>query len=49
MQKSIQLYATAALPQNKEPLVTIELEAAWASDPVWTLWKRGKPVAPAGC
>jgi hypothetical protein len=32
----------------EEPLVSIKLEAGWAPEPVWTLWKIEKPLAPAG-
>jgi hypothetical protein len=34
-----QLSAIAALLQRTGPLVSTELEAVWAPEPVWTLWK----------
>jgi hypothetical protein len=39
----------AALVPLKEPLVKpIEKEALWAPWRVWMVWRRGKPLAPAG-
>jgi hypothetical protein len=35
-----QLHATAALPLAKEPRVPVGYEDGWASDPVWTKWRR---------
>jgi hypothetical protein len=32
----------------KEPPVPIVQEAWWASEPVWTLWRKEKFVAPTG-
>jgi hypothetical protein len=37
-----QLHVPAALPQGREPPVPIGLEAEWAQDVVWTLWRRDK-------
>jgi hypothetical protein len=37
-----QLYAPAALSSGEEPTVPIEYEAGWATEQVWTLWRRGK-------
>jgi hypothetical protein len=44
MEVSGQLYALAALPPVKEPLVPI----GWAPAPVWTQWWREKFQSPAG-
>jgi hypothetical protein len=41
-----QLHTQARLPPGKEPPVPIECEAGWATEPVWTLWRRGKYLAP---
>ena len=35
-----QLYALAALPTRKEPLLPIKEEAGWALEPVWMFWRR---------
>jgi hypothetical protein len=35
-----QIHAPAALSPEKEPPVPIGYEAGWASEPVWTLWRR---------
>jgi hypothetical protein len=35
-----QLHAPAVLPTRKEPPVSIENEAGWAPEPVWTTWRR---------
>jgi hypothetical protein len=37
-----QLHAPAALPLGKELSATIGQEAAWAPEPVWTLWRGEK-------
>jgi hypothetical protein len=34
------LHALNTLPQEKEPLVPVEWNAGWATEPVWTLWRR---------
>jgi hypothetical protein len=41
-------YVLAALPTGKAPPLPTEQEAGWASEPVWTVWKRGKFLAPSG-
>jgi hypothetical protein len=46
MEVSGQLHASAALPPGKEPLMTIEQEAAWAPEPLWTRFRREKFPAP---
>jgi hypothetical protein len=43
-----QLHAPAASLLGKEPPVPIAQEAGWVREPVWTLSRRGKSVAPAG-
>jgi hypothetical protein len=48
MEVSGQLYVPAALPPKKEHLLSIGQEAGWAPEPVWTLWRRDKSLAPAG-
>ena len=48
MEVSGQLHATDALPLRKEPPVSFEQEAGWASEKVWTLWRREKSFVPAG-
>jgi hypothetical protein len=35
-----QLHAPATLPPGKSPPVPIEYEAGWASESVWTQWRR---------
>jgi hypothetical protein len=40
-----QLHAPAALASAKEPLVSIEYEARWAPESVWTLWGREKSLS----
>jgi len=37
-----QLHDSAALPTGKEPPVPIRQEACWASELVWTRWRREK-------
>lgn len=39
MQVSDQLHAPAALSPKQEPSVSIEVQASWASEPVWKLTK----------
>jgi hypothetical protein len=34
--------------QGKQLLVPIGYEAGWAPEPVWTLWRGEKSVAPVG-
>ena len=43
-----QLYALAALPTWKEPLLPIKEEAGWALEPVWMFWEKTESCAPAG-
>jgi hypothetical protein len=43
MEVSGQFHARAALPP-----VPIGQDAGWAPEPVWTLWRREKSLAPAG-
>jgi len=38
MEVSGQLHAPAALPQGKEPLVSIVQEVGWAPELVWMWW-----------
>jgi hypothetical protein len=40
MKVSSQLYALSVLPLEKEPLIPIGYEAGWATESVWTLWRR---------
>jgi hypothetical protein len=42
MEMGGQLHTPTALPQGKEPPVSIGYEAVWAPELVWTLWKREK-------
>jgi hypothetical protein len=42
-----QIHASAALPPGKEPPLYIGYEAGWAPEPVCTLWRRKKSLAPA--
>jgi hypothetical protein len=37
-----QIYAPAALPPGKEPVVLIEKESKWAAGLVWKLWEYRK-------
>jgi hypothetical protein len=39
MEVSGQLHFPAAFPPEKEPLSFVRIEAGWATEPVWTLWK----------
>jgi hypothetical protein len=48
MEVSGQLRASVALPQGKEPSVTVGWEAGWAPEPVWTLWSTEESLTPAG-
>jgi hypothetical protein len=48
MEMSCQLHAPAALPPGNEAPAPIEQKAGWAPEPVWTLWRREKSLAPAG-
>jgi hypothetical protein len=48
MEVSGQLQAPTALPPRKETTVPTEYEAGWASEPVWTLWRRENYLALAG-
>jgi hypothetical protein len=47
MEVSGQLHVQAALPPEKKPPVPTREEARWASEPVWTLWRREKSLAAA--
>lgn len=42
-----QLYALAALPTGKEPLLPIKEVAWWVLEPAWMFWKRQKSFAAA--
>jgi hypothetical protein len=42
-----QLHAPAALPPGEEPPVPIGYEAAWATEPVWSRWRREKFLVPS--
>jgi hypothetical protein len=44
MEMSRQLHTPAALSRGKEPLVPIGQEDEWASELVWLLWRREKPL-----
>jgi hypothetical protein len=39
MENSGHLNASVAFPPEKEPLVLVEYEAEWATEPVRTLWR----------
>ena len=39
MEVNSQPHAPAALSPGKDHMVPIELEAGWASGPVWTFWE----------
>jgi hypothetical protein len=43
-----QLHVPAALSLEKRPQVIIGEEAGWASEPVWTLYRRENSLKPAG-
>jgi hypothetical protein len=45
MEVSGHLRTQAALPQKKNP-VPIRRKAGWVPEPVWTLWRGEKPLAP---
>jgi hypothetical protein len=45
MEASHYLYFPATLPLGKEPLVPIEYETGWTSEPVSILWRREKSLA----
>jgi hypothetical protein len=45
MEVSGQLHATTALNLDLDPPVPIGEETGWASEPVWTLWRREKSLA----
>jgi hypothetical protein len=47
MQVSGQLHVQAALLPRKEPLLSAVYEGGFALQPVWTLWRGEKPLAPA--
>jgi hypothetical protein len=40
LEASGQLHALTALPPGKERPVPIGEEVGWASEPVWTIWRR---------
>jgi hypothetical protein len=44
----MQLHAPATLPPRKVPLTPIGLDARWALEPVWMLWRRKKKSCSAG-
>jgi hypothetical protein len=46
MEVSGQIYDISALTQRIEPAVPIGGEVGWATEPVWTLWKRDISLAP---
>jgi len=46
--ESGQLHATAALPLEREHAGSTEQESGWASNPVWTIWRRENPLALTG-
>jgi hypothetical protein len=49
MEMSNQLHALAALPRGNTPLPEpIVEEGGWASELIWTLWRREKSVTLAG-
>jgi hypothetical protein len=48
MEVSGQLDVPAALLPGKESLVPIVLEAGWAPELVWTLWRKEKWLYPTG-
>jgi hypothetical protein len=42
MEVTVQFDAPVALPPVKELPVPFDKEAWWASEPVWTIWRREK-------
>jgi hypothetical protein len=40
MEVSGELHAPAALPPGKEPPVPVGYDAGWATEQVWTTWRR---------
>jgi hypothetical protein len=48
MEVSSQRHSPAALPPGKEAQVPIGQDTVWASELVWTLWRRKKFVGSAG-
>jgi hypothetical protein len=48
MEVTGEIRVSAALPPEKEALVTIGLEAGWVPVPVWTRWCREKFPALVG-
>jgi hypothetical protein len=44
---SFQLHVTAALPPGKEPQMPFGCYTGWVPVPVWTPWRRWKPLSPA--
>ena len=47
MEDSGQFQAQAAVSQMKEPSLPIVKKVTWIPEPVWTQWKRIKPLSPA--
>jgi hypothetical protein len=45
MDVSGELHAPAALPPEKERLVSTGWEPVWAPEPGWTLWKKEHQVS----
>jgi hypothetical protein len=48
MELSAQIQTLSTLAAGKEPLVSVKHEVGWASDPVWTVWRRENSFATAG-
>jgi hypothetical protein len=48
MEVSAQLHALATLPPGKSAPAPIGQEAGWSPEPVWMMYRREKPLAPAG-
>jgi hypothetical protein len=42
MEVNDQFYAPAALHQGIQPPILVGLDAGWAPEPIWTLWRRDK-------